>query len=147
MDRETPGFRGLVLELKSLCYSRTSYILNAENAEFEFFGEIVEGTVLFSGKTLTLIGMRAGEPSIIDKLLKWLSTFESITILVKSYIDEGSLETVYPKKEIRLFAVKFDNNTQAVEFSKFPGDELARSLSIDMATGQYVEPGIDVVYP
>jgi hypothetical protein len=147
MDRETPGFHDLILVLKSLCYSRTIYILHAENAEFEFVGECVEGTVLFFGKTLTLTGLRVGEPSIIDKLLNWLATFPSVSILVKSYVDEGALETIYPKKEIRSYSAKYDEPTNKVAYSKVPGDELAQALSIDMSTGQYTEPKLDVVYP
>jgi len=147
MDRETPGFNDLILVLKSLCYSRTIYILHAENAELEFIGECVEGTVLFVGKTLTLTGLRIGEPSIIDKLLHWLATFKTLTILVKSYIDEGAFETVYPKKEIRSYIAKYDESANSVVYSKVPGDELAQALSIDLATGQYTEPKLDVVYP
>jgi hypothetical protein len=147
MNRETPGFNELILVLKSLCYDRTIYILQADNAEFEFDGERVEGCVLFYGKTLSLTGLRVGEPSIIDKLLKWLDAFNSIVVLVKSYIDEGALETVYPKKEIHSFTVKYDEVAKSVVYSKVPGPELAQALSINLETGQYVEPKADVVYP
>lgn len=141
----TPGFTDLVNELLYVCNPHALYTLFAENAVSDFIGfRTVSGVVVLHGQTIAT-PTTTDDTMIKARFYRWVTTFRSSVINVKTYTNNIDPVTHELIVEIRGYAVNYIDGK--IAFHKAPGVGMRETLSTDPHTGYRTTPPQNYFFP
>ncbi|MBC7112919.1 MAG: hypothetical protein H5T34_02685 [Candidatus Methanomethyliales bacterium] len=132
------GLEDLLEEFEKYCYTKAIVTISGGNEVFAF--------------DLSRVGIEKvkygyapyHEAFIKARILRMLSDYGSVGIIVRSFLKEKHEETGYPYKELRGYIAKMEG--ERIVFKLLPVEELYRACNTDTMTGKEIPPEREAVY-
>jgi len=145
MDKEkTPGFDELVNELVCYCTPHAAYTIFADNAVTDFYGMQTDPVKVLFGQTESYPSAPE-DIAIKERIYKWVLTYPSLVINIKTYTNRVDPVTHELIKEIRGYMVGYKEGR--ITFKKAPSNDMLEIFSIDLSTGLRKNLTPDYLFP